>query len=209
MLQDLQRIRKHNLAVVVNYFLKVQTEKSLIFFLNYLIWVLTNTFRFSCVLHYSCWKISHFLFFLSFLFRMILLVFLMWLSLKNDFLVQFLLYASLVSIFCFSVGNFRQILILFWCQFFFRASPIFFLSCRIYSKILGIIFGSLHLSLHIQCFYKDFWRFNAVITGAIFKAFFKVKGQFNFLKILMKTSGDSCLVPWIFFLLFSNSYVFL
>ena len=128
MLQDLQRIRKHNLAVVVNYFLKVQTEKSLIFFLNYLIWVLTNTFRFSCVLHYSCWKISHFLFFLSFLFRMILLVFLMWLSLKNDFLVQFLLYASLVSIFCFSVGNFRQILILFWCQFFFRASPIFFLS---------------------------------------------------------------------------------
>jgi len=109
----------------------------------------------------------------------------------------------------FSVGNFRHILLLFWCQFFFRASPIFFLSCRIYSKILIIICGSLHLSLHIQCFYKDFWRFNAVITGAIFQAFFKVKGQFNFLKILMKTSGDSCLVPWIFFLLFPNSYVFL
>ena len=132
------------MAVVVNDFLKVQTEKSLIFFLNYLIWVLTNTFRFSCVLHYSCWKISKFP---IFLFWMILLVLLVWLFFKNDFLVQFCCkYASLASIF--SVGNFRHILILFWCQFFFRASPIFFLSCRIYSKTLGIICGSLHLSLH-------------------------------------------------------------
>lgn len=178
------------------------------FFFNYLIWVLTNTFRFSCVLHYSCWKISHFLFFSIF-------------SIQNDFAGLFDVaffkewHSGPIFVLCifgeyfFSVGNFRQILILFWCQFFFRASPILFLSCWIYSKILGIIFGSLHLSLHIQCFYRDFWRFNAVITGAIFKAFFKVKGQFNFLKILMKTSGDSCLVPWIFFLLFSNSYVFL
>jgi len=58
-----------------------------------------------------------------------------------------LLYASLASIF-FSVGNFRHILILFWCQFFFVHLPFFFLSCRIYSKTLGIICGSLHLSLH-------------------------------------------------------------
>ena len=137
-------------------------------FLNYLIWVLTNTFRFSCILHYSCWKISHLLFFLSFLFRMILLVFLMWLF-KEWLSGPIFLYASLVSIF-FSVGNFRHILILFWWHFFSCISH-FFLSFWIYSKILGI-FGSLHLSLHIQCFYKDFWRFNAVITGAIFQAFF-------------------------------------
>jgi len=134
--------------------------------------------------------------------------FLLWLFLKNDFFWSNFVVCIFGEYF-FSVGNFRHILLLFWCQFFFRASPIFFLSCRIYSKILIIICGSLHLSLHIQCFYKDFWRFNAVITGAIFQAFFKVKGQFNFLKILMKTSGDSCLVPWIFFLLFPNSYVFL
>ena len=153
-------------------------------------------------------KFPIFFFFLSFLFRMILLVFLMWLFFK-EWLSGPIFVLCIFGEYFFSVGNFRQILILFWCQFFFRASPILFLSCWIYSKILGIIFGSLHLSLHIQCFYRDFWRFNAVITGAIFKAFFKVKGQFNFLKILMKTSGDSCLVPWIFFLLFSNSYVFL
>ena len=91
MLQDLQIIRKHNLAVVVNDFFEgTNWEMFDLIFLNYLIWVLTNTFRFSCVLYYSCWKISHFLFFfLSFLFRMILLVFLMWLFVKNDFLVQF------------------------------------------------------------------------------------------------------------------------
>ena len=135
MLQDLQRIRKHNLAVVVNYFLKVQTEKSLIFFLNYLIWVLTNTFRFSCVLHFSCWKISHFLY----LFYSEWFCWSFWCGffLKNDFLVQFLLYASLVSIFCFSVGNFRQILILFWCPFFSCISHFFFSFVEFIPKFLA------------------------------------------------------------------------
>ena len=91
MLQDLQRIRKHNLVVVVNDFFEgTNWEMFDLIFLNYLIWVLTNTFRFSCVLYYSCWKISHFLFFfLSFLFRMSLLVFLMWLFLRMTFWSNF------------------------------------------------------------------------------------------------------------------------
>ena len=164
------------MSLLVNYFLKVQTEKSLIiffetfeFFLNNIIWVLTNTFRFSCILHYSCWKISHFLFFF-YLFYSEWFCWSFWCGFfwKNDFLVQFCV--CIFGEYFFSVGNFRQILILFWWHFFSCISH-FFLSFWIYSKILGI-FGSLHLSLHIQCFYKDFWRFNAVITGAIFQAFF-------------------------------------
>ena len=95
MLQDLQRIRKHNLAVVVNVFLKVQTEKSLIIFLKSLNFFWIILFEFWLILFVSAAffiilveKFPIFFFFYLFYSEWFCLSF--WCGfLKNDFLVQF------------------------------------------------------------------------------------------------------------------------
>lgn len=60
MLQDLLRIREAQFGGGWSMIFWRYKLRKVWFFLNYLIWVLTNTFRFSCVLQYSCWKTSHF-----------------------------------------------------------------------------------------------------------------------------------------------------
>ena len=127
-------------------FLKVQTEKSLIIFLKSLIFFWIILFEFWLILFVSAaFFLIHVdekfpIFFFFYLFYSEWFCWSFWCGFfwKNDFLVQFCV--CIFGEYFFSVGNFRQILILLWCQFFFVHLPFFFLSCWIFSKTLGGVF---------------------------------------------------------------------